>query len=108
MKGEAQVFPKLQKSFDPTLIPGAIKDAGFTAVEVVVIVDGTLARKEGQLQLDVAGLRHPFLLAGGPQANALGEHPDLIGRTVQVAGKLQTRQAGPSATLTVEAFKPGH
>ena len=108
MKGEAQVFPKSQQSFDPALIPGAIKDAGFTAVEVVVVVDGTLARKEGQLQLDVAGLKHPFLLAGGPEANTLGERPDLTGRTVQVTGKLQTRQAGPSATLTVEAFRPGH
>ncbi len=108
MKGEAQVFPKSQKSFDPALIPGAIKDAGFTAVEVVLVVDGTLARKQGQLQLEVAGLKHPFLLAGGPQADALGEHPDLTGRTVQVTGKLQTRPAGISATLTVEAFKPGH
>ncbi len=108
MKGEAQVFPKSQKSFDPALIPGAIKDAGFTAIEVVVVVDGTLARKEGQLQLDVAGLKQPFLLAGGPQANTLEEHPDLTGRTVQVTGKLQTRQPSLPATLTVEAFKPGH
>ena len=108
MKGEAQVFPKSQRSFDPGLIPGAIKDAGFTAIELVVVVDGTLARKQGQLQLDVAGLKQPFLLAGGPQANALGEYPDLTGRTVQVTGKLQTRRAGLTATLTVEAFKPGH
>ena len=80
VKGEAEVFPKPGKSFDPVLIPKAIQDAGFTATEVVVTADGTLAKEEEFLNLDVPGLNHPFVLAGGAQAEALRKRADLVGK----------------------------
>jgi hypothetical protein len=103
VKGEAQVFPKAGKSFDPAQIPKAIKDGGFSATEVLVEADGTLAKRDGQLQLDIPGLNHPFALSGGPQAEALAARADSIGKKVHITGKLQPDHGGPS--LTVERFQ---
>lgn len=105
MKGEAQVFPKSGRSFDPVLIPKAIKDAGFTATEVVVTADGTLIKKEKFLQWDVPTLKHPFVLAGGAQADALGKRADLMGKKVRVIGKLHPNHGDLPPGLTVESFQ---
>jgi hypothetical protein len=105
VKGEAQVFPKTGKSFDPVQIPKAIKDAGFSAPEVVVEADGTLAKREGSLQLDVPGLKHSFALSGGPQREALAGRADLVGKKVHMRGKLQTDHGGLPPKLTLESFQ---
>ncbi len=106
VKGEAEVLPKSGKSFDPALIPKAIKDAGFSAPEVVATVDGNLVQKKELLELDVPGLKHPFILAGGPQAQALEKRADLVGKRVQVTGKLHPSHADLPPGLTVENFQP--
>lgn len=105
MKGEAQVFPKPGKSFDPEQIPKAIKDAGFSAPEVLVEADGTLAKREGFLELDVPGLKHAFALSGGPQMDALAARADLAGKKVHITGKLQTDHRELPPRLTVESFQ---
>ncbi len=105
MKGEAQVFPKTGKSFDPVQIPKAIKDAGFSAPEVLVEADGTLAKSESFLELDVPGLKRAFALSGGPQMDALAARVDLVGKRVHITGKLQTDHRDLPPRLTVESFQ---
>jgi hypothetical protein len=106
VKGEAVVFPKPGRSFDPVLIPKAIKDAGFSAPEVMASVEGTLARKKEFLELNVPNLKHPFVLAGGAQADALGKRADLAGKRVQITGKLHGSHGDLPPGLTVESFQP--
>jgi hypothetical protein len=105
VKGEAQVFPKPGKSFDPVQIPKAINDAGFSAPEVLVEADGTVAKRESFLELDVPGLNHPFALSGGPQREALAARVDLVGKRVHITGKLQPAHGELPPGLTVESFQ---
>lgn len=105
MKGQATVFPKPVKSFDPALIPKAIHDMGFTATEVEIVADETLASRDGELQLDVPGLKHPFVLAGGARAKSLQGDKNLIGRRIRVTGKLQMGRGNLPPALTVENFQ---
>ncbi len=105
VKGEGTVFPKAGKSFDPVLIPKAIKDAGFTAVEVALIADGTLKKGKESLELEVPGLGRSFLLADGSQAEALEKRGDLAGRRIRVTGKIHPRRADLPPGLTVESFQ---
>jgi hypothetical protein len=106
VKAEATVFPKPGKSFDPVLIPKAIHDAGFTATEVEVVADGTLEARNGALELDVAGLNHPFVLAEGAQESQLRKQSDLIGKKIRVTGKVSAGNGGSPPRLTVEGFQP--
>ena len=106
MKGQADVFPKPGKSFDPALIPKAIKDAGFSAPEVMVTAEGTLAKGKESLELSIPGLKHTFVLAGGAQADALTKRADLIGKKVRLTGKLHPSHADRPPGLTVEDFQP--
>jgi hypothetical protein len=106
VKGEAEVFPKPGKSFDPVLIPKAIKDAGFSVPEVIVTADGTLAKRKDLLELDVSGLRRPFVLASGAQEEALKKRADLLGKKIRVTGKLHGSHADQPPGLTVENFQP--
>jgi len=99
------VFPQPGKSFDPVLIPKAIQDAGFTATEVVVTADGTLTKGEEFLKLDVPGLNHSFVLAGGAQTGALSKRADLVGKKIRVTGKLHPSHAESPPGLTVESFR---
>ncbi len=104
VKGEAQVFPKPGKSFDPVLIPKAIQDAGFTAADVVVTAEGTLVKGREFPELNVPGLNRPFVLAGGSKADALSKRPDLVGRKIRVTGRLHPHHADQPPGLTVEDF----
>lgn len=105
MKGQAEVFPKPGKSFDPMLIPKAIKNAGFSVPEVLVTVDGTLGRKKEFLELEVPGLTHPFVLAGGAQEPALKNRAEFSGKRLRVTGKLNPSSADLPPRLTVESFQ---
>ncbi len=100
MRGEAEVLPKPGKSFDPARIPKAIKDAGFSAPEVVATMVGTLVQGKDRLELSVGGLNHPFVLAGGPQEEALKKRTDLVGKVsadvVKCAVCLGSVKAGTS------------
>jgi heavy-metal-associated domain-containing protein len=105
VKGEAQVFPKAGSSFDPVQIPKAIKDAGFSATEVVAEVDGTLTKREGLLEFKIPGLKHPFILSGGPQMDALAARADLVGKKLHITGMLQPGHGALPPGLTVESFQ---
>lgn len=111
VKGQAEVFPKNGKSFDPALIRKAIKEAGFSAPETTATVDGTLVRRKTagneSLELEVPGLNHPFMLAGGPQGDALQKRTDLIGKKIRVTGSVHPSHANLPPGLTVESFQAG-
>jgi hypothetical protein len=64
VKGTAEVFPEQGKSFDPVGIPRVIEEAGFSATEIILSVDGTLLEGKEYLELEVPGLENPFLLVG--------------------------------------------
>lgn len=105
VKGEAELLPKPGRTFDPVLVPKAVKDAGFSAPEVAVTVDGTLLKGEQGPELDVPGLRHPFILADGARAEALRKREDLEGKRVRITGKLHPSGADLPPGLTVEGFQ---
>ena len=105
VKGIAEVFPKPGKSFDPDLIPKAIKDAGFTATEIVVTAD-VIPRKQGtSFEVGVAGLARPIVLEDGAQADALKKRADLIGKKVRVLGTFHPSQADRPPRLSLEKFE---
>lgn len=105
VKGEGTVYPKAGKSFDPAPIPKAIHDAGFTATEVEVVVDGTLVAKNDALKLDVPGLKHPFILAGGAKEAALKEDKSLLGKRIRVVGRVRVARGTLPPSLTIEEFE---
>ncbi len=106
VKGEAEVFPKPGRSFDPALIPKAIKAAGFSAPEVTVTADGVLVQRKEFLELNIPGIRHSFLLAEGAQAGSLKKRADLLGKKIRVTGKLHPSHGDLVPGLTVEDFQP--
>ncbi len=108
VKGEATVFPKPGKSFDPVQIPKAIHDAGFTATEVEVVADGMLEARNGSLVLNAAGLNHPFVLAGGSQDGALRKQANLVGKKIRVTGKMRVSLGTSPPTLTIEDYRPSN
>lgn len=86
-------------------IPKAIKDARFSAPEVLVEANGTLTKREGSLQLDVPGLTDPFTLSGGPQMDELAGSLDSVGKKIHITGHLQTDRHEFPPRLTVESFQ---
>jgi len=102
-KGEGVVFAKKAKSFDPLQIPKAIQDAGFTATEVTVVAAGAVERTDGALRLNIPGLNHPLLLAGGAKLDVLAKRKDMAGKYFQITGKLRNEKQGRA--LTVEDFR---
>jgi len=106
VKGQAEVFPKPGRSFDPARIPKAIRDAGFSAPEVIATVAGTLVQSKDRLELNVPGLNHPFVLAGGSQEDALKKRADLVGRNIRLTGKLHPGHGDLPPGLTMESFQP--
>ena len=105
MKGTAEVFPEQGKSFDPVGIPKVIEEAGFSAAEIILSVDGTLVEGKEYLELEVPGLENPFLLVGGEYEERLSKGVDLVGTEIRVNGKFRSGDPGQSPTLTVEEFQ---
>lgn len=105
MKGTAEVFPEQGKSFDPVGIPRVIEEAGFSATEILLSVDGTLVQGEEFLELKVPGLESPFLLVDGEAAERLSKGVDLMATEVRVTGRLRPGNSGQPPTLTVEEFQ---
>jgi hypothetical protein len=106
VKGEAEVFPRPEKSFDPTRIPKALEDSGFTASEVVVTVEGVLVRGRDSLELRVPGLTHSFALEGGAMAGALEGRADLLERKIRLVGNVQPARGERPPALSVEEVSP--
>ncbi len=98
------VLPAKGKSFDPTKIPRAVQDAGFTPGEVIVTGAGTLTRADGLLRLNMAGRVPQFVLGGGAKAGELNGRTDLQGKRIRVTGKLHASHGGKPPAITVDAF----
>ena len=105
VQGKAEVFPKLGESFDPTRIPKAIKDAGFSVRDLEVQVQGILTQGKEFLELKVEGLERPFVLAGGKRADELKKRTDLFSRPIRISGQLHASHAERPPGLTVESFQ---
>ncbi len=104
--GQAVVLPAKGKSFDPTGIPKAVKDAGFTPGEIEVTILGTLKSKDGLLLLTMPGAVTQFVLAGGAKAEELRKRTDLQGQRLKVSGKLHPSHADQPPGMTVERWAP--
>ena len=98
--------PEPGKSFDPVLIPKAMEDAGFTASEVFVTVEGTLVEGGGFLELQIPGLKRSITLGGGAQAEAIEKRSDLLGKRIHLVGILHPGQMDRPPILSVEKFEP--
>ncbi len=61
---------------------------------------------DGQLELEVPGLKHSFALEGGPQAGALEGRADLLGKKIRLVGILQPARSERPPALSVEEFSP--
>ena len=96
------MFAKNGRSFDPLQIPKAIKNAGFTAAEVVVVAAGTLERTNKGLQLRIPDLAYPFLLLGGDKSAALARGINIAGKRFEITGRLQQQE---TPILTVDDFR---
>jgi hypothetical protein len=101
---QAVVLPAKGKSFDPTKIPRAVKEAGFTPGEIEVTVVGTLVSKVDMLVLQSPGAVSEFVLAGGAKADELKKRSDLFQKRLRVAGKLHPSHADKPPGLTVERW----
>ena len=99
------VLPAKGKSFDPTRIPKAVQNAGFSPGEVQVTAGGIL-RDKGNLLLEMPGSPGQFVLAGGAKAEELGKRRDLLGRRLRITGKLHPSHAERTPGLTVEQWTP--
>ena len=103
--GQATVLPAEAKSFEPTKIPKAVKDAGFRPDDIQVTAVGTLARENDFLLLEMPGPVQKFVLAGGAKAKELNKRSDLLKRRLRVIGKLHPYHADRPPGLTVESFE---
>ncbi len=88
--GQAVVRPAEGKSFDPTQIAGAIKDAGFGAGDIELTAVGTLGKQEDFLLLELSGAVRKFVLAGGAKVEELEGRAELLGKRLRVTGKLRS------------------
>lgn len=102
----AVVMPAAGKSFDPTRIPKAVKDAGFSPGEIEITAVGTLVRRNDLLLLEMAAPRREFVLAGGAKAEELEKRADWLGQRLRVTGKLHPSHADQPPGLTVERWTP--
>ncbi|MBI2956600.1 MAG: hypothetical protein HYY26_04735 [Acidobacteria bacterium] len=105
-RGAAVVRPAKGKSFDPTKIPRAVKDAGFTPGDIELTATGTLAQEKDLLLLKMAGLLPKLVLAGGAKAAELKQQTELVGKRLRVTGKLHPSHADQPPGLTVEQWAP--
>ena len=71
-----------------------------------MVADGTLTTKNSTFELEVPGLKHPFILAGGPQASSLKKQSNLAGKRIQVAGKVTVGHGTSPPSLTADKFQP--
>jgi hypothetical protein len=101
---QAVVLPAKEKSFDPTKIPKAVKDAGFTPGEIEITAVGTFLREKDLLLLKLAGPVPQFVLAGGAKSEELKARSDLPSNRLRVTGRLHPSHADRPPGLTVERW----
>ncbi len=105
MTGLTLILPESDHSFDPTRVPKAIEDAGFSVPKVEAVVEGTVEKLTESLALRVPGLEKPFVLEGGEKIEALESRPGVIGSRVKVTGLLRLTQGDEPPGLSVEGFE---
>ena len=103
-EGQAVLLPKQGKSFDPTKIANAVKDAGFSPGPIEVTAVGLLGHENDFLLLQMSGSVEGFVLAGGAKAEELTERADLVGKKVRVTGQLHPSHGDKPPGLTVERW----
>jgi hypothetical protein len=103
-EGQAVVLPKPGESFDPTKIPKAVKNAGFTPGPTEVTAVGLLRPENGFLLLQMPGAARRFVLAGGAKAEELKGRADLLEKKVRVTGQLHPSHGDKPPGLTVERW----
>lgn len=101
---EAVMRPAEGKNFDPTKIPKAVKDAGFTPGEVEITAVGILSRQDELLILEIPGSVRQFILAGGQKVIELQQRHDLLAQRLRISGKLHPSHADKPPGLTVERW----
>lgn len=99
------MLPAEEKTFDPTEIPRAVKDAGFSPGDIEVSAAGILRLKGDFLQLEMSGRVKEFVLAGGAKVDELEKRSDLLGQRLRVTGKLHPFHADKPPGLTVDAWE---
>ena len=99
--GLAEVACMEGKGLDPTGIPKAVLDTGFTPGEVTLTAVGILGRSGKLLVLEMTGPVKTMVLAGGERIDELSKNTDLQGRHIRVTGKLHTEKP---PGLTVETW----
>ncbi|MFQ5664342.1 MAG: heavy-metal-associated domain-containing protein [Terriglobia bacterium] len=103
--GQAVLTPQPARSFDPTKIAKAVKDAGFSPGPIEVTAVGTLKSQDELLLLEMPGPVGQFLLAGGDKAEELKKRQDLLNRRLRVRGTLHPYHADRPPGLKVEWYE---
>ncbi|MCI0447733.1 hypothetical protein L0152_31535 [bacterium] len=97
------VFPKENRSFDPTKIADAIKKAGFSAPRIEIIVKGVLEVGKDGLSLRVLGQPRNFILQGGAKFMEFQKAVS-IGEEARISSTLQESKDNSPPKLSVENF----
>ena len=101
----AVLSPAEGKSFDPTKIPRAVRQAGFMPGEIEVTAVGRLTLEDDFLRLEMSGTVEQLILTGGAKEEELRERSDLIGRRLSVMGVLRPSHADKPPGITVERWE---
>ena len=102
---QAVLSPAEGKSFDPTKIPQAVRQAGFMPGEIEVTAVGRLTVEDNFPRLEMSGAVEQLILAGGAKAEELRERSSLIGRRLGVTGVLHPSHADKPPGITVERWE---
>lgn len=91
--------------FDPTLIAPAIRDAGFSARELMVTAHGELTEHEGLPALRLAGSPELLILAGGTRLAELTDSGLSPGTGLRVTGHLHPSQEEKPPGMEVDEWQ---
>ncbi len=105
-KAAAVIHSARGRTFDPADIPRAVRDAGFSSPEVEFTARGAVEKQEGWFVLRIPGVRHVFYLEGGAHIGDLKSATALLGKTIQVTGKLHGSHGERPPGMTVEEYAP--
>ena len=93
------------KSFDPTQIRKAVRNAGFEPGGIHVTAVGRLSKEGEFLALQMVGPVEKFVLAGGAKVDELSQRRELLGQRIRVTGTLHPSHADKPPGLTVETWE---
>ncbi len=103
--GRAVVIPATGKDFDPTRIPKAIRDAGFSPGEIELTAVGVVTKEGERLAVELSGGPAKLVLSGGAKLSELERRNELLGHRVRVTGKLLVSAEMKHPGLSVENWE---